>query len=227
MQDNEKPVADDDISEDINSFIQKHRRSIFATAGVLALAIVVVIVVISAMSTLNKKAVAVAEELNERYESLRSSITEDGKAGDVAALIADIEAFAGKKSGYAAGRAWAISARIHGEKKEWVEAENAWVRSAQAAAKTYLAPLSWFNAGVAAEEQGKTEEAIEHYTKAVSADAGFSSAPRAQFSIGRLLETSEDNAGAIAAYREVISRWPNDTAWHNLALSRIIALESR
>jgi tetratricopeptide (TPR) repeat protein len=227
MQTNEKPAANNGVGEGLTNFIQKHRKSIYVAVGALALALLAVVAFISTRSVLNKKAITAVEELGSRYESLSNSITEDDADGKIAALLADTKSFAGKKSGYAAGRAWSIAAGIHGEKKEWDEAENAWVQAAGAAAKTYMAPLAWFNAGAAAEEQEKTEEAIGHYTNAVSSAEGFASAPRAQFSIGRLLETREDDTGAIAAYRALVARWPNDAVWTNLAQSRIILLETK
>jgi tetratricopeptide (TPR) repeat protein len=243
MQKNEKPAANDDAGEGVNSFIQKHRKSIYIAAGTVVVALLAVVITVSVMSMLNKKAITAVEELGDRYESLRSFITasanaaadassddaaaDEVAAGDVATLLADIKSFAGKKSGYAAGRAWSIAAAIHSEKKEWDEAENAWIQAAQAAKKTYMVPIAWFNAGAAAEEQGKTEAAVSHYTNAVSSDEGFASAPRAQFAIGRLNETLENNEEAIAAYRALIDRWPNDTVWTNLAQSRIILLESK
>jgi len=53
----------------------------------------------------------------------------------------------------------------------------------------------------------------------------FPAAPRAQFSVGRLRESLNEDEKAIEAYRAVISSWPNDQVWTNLARSRIIALE--
>jgi tetratricopeptide (TPR) repeat protein len=114
---------------------------------------------------------------------------------------------------------------IRSEQKNWPEAETAWAASANAAPKIYLAPLAWFNAGAAAEEQGKTVEAIDYYTKSIAAPSGFSAAPRAQFSVGRLRESLGETAAAIEAYRAVISGWPYDQVWVNLAYSRIIMLE--
>jgi tetratricopeptide (TPR) repeat protein len=112
---------------------------------------------------------------------------------------------------------------IHSDKKDWPETEAAWAAAAKAAKKTYLVPLALFNAGAAAEEQGKTEEAIGYYTSALNAD--FSDAPRAQFAIGRLQESQGDNTAAIESYRAVVSGWPYDQVWPSLAHSRIIALE--
>ena len=221
------------VSDGINEFVQKYRKPIFVSAGVVLLALLAFIAALSIMDILNGKAISVVEELNGRYETLHPSITEEYSAVDVEALLADLEAFARKNSGaaaimkpgYAGGKAWSIIGSIHSDRKEWPEAETAWASAAKAAKKTYLAPLAFFNAGVAAEEQGKTEEAIEYYSSSLADAADFPGAARAQFAVGRLREALGDNAAAIEAYRAVISGWPYDMVWPSLAHSRIIALE--
>jgi tetratricopeptide (TPR) repeat protein len=211
----------------INEFIQKNRKPIFVSFSVLFLLFVGFIVAFSLLGALRKKAISEVEGLNARYEALRFTIAEESSAADVEALLGDLEAVAKKTSGYAGGRAWAIIAGIHGDKKEWAEAEAAWTSAAKAAAKTYLASAAWFNAGAAAEEQGRVDEAVGCYTQSLANTEAFPAAPRAQFAIGRLKEAQGDHAAAIAAYREVISKWSYDTVWNNLAQSRIIALEAR
>lgn len=224
----EKPSAARNVSpsDRINEFVQKHRRPIFASAGLLLLSLIVFIAVLSVMDVLRGKAISAVEELGSRYETLRPTIAEEFSAVDVEELIADLEAFARKNSGYAGGRAWAIVAAIHSEKKDWEACEAAWASAASAARKTYLVPLAWFNAGAAAEEQGKAEEAIGHYASSLSMSADFPGAARAQFAIGRLQESQGDTQAAIDAYQAVISGWPSDRVWPSLARSRIIVLEA-
>ncbi|MCL2127651.1 MAG: tetratricopeptide repeat protein [Treponema sp.] len=213
--------------ERINEFIQKHRKPIFVSAGAIVLLLAICIAAFFIMDVVRGKAIEAVEELNTRYEALRPSINEEYSAEDLASLIADLEAFAKRNTGYAGGRALAIAGGIYSEKKEWAEAEAAWASAAKAAGKNYLTPVAWFNAGAAAEEQGKTEDAIAYYTSSITFPAGFAAAPRAQFSIGRLLESLNDEAAAIEAYRAVISGWPQDAVWNNLAHSRIVALEAK
>jgi tetratricopeptide (TPR) repeat protein len=183
------------------------------------------------MDFLRGKAVSAVEDFNTRYESLKASETSGDLVDDtdngLEKLLADLEAFAKKTSGYAGGKAWALVATIYGEKKDWAEAGTAWAAAAKAARKTYLGPLALFNAGAAAEEQGKIEEAVNYYTSSLDTTVVFPTAPRAQFAIGRLQETQNENAAAIEAYRAVISGWPYDRTWVNLAQSRIIVLEAK
>ena len=214
------------IGEGINSFIQKHRKPIYITAGAVLVLLLLCIAAFSLMDVFRGKAISAVEELSVRYEDLQGSINEDYSSVDTATLLDDLEKFVKKNSGYSGSRAWTLIARIHGDRKEWSEAETAWIAAAKAAGNTYLAPVAWFNAAVAAEEQGKNEEAITYYSSSISSPAGFPSASRAQFSIGRLREVLNEDEEAITAYRAVITGWPHDTTWTNLAHSRIIALET-
>jgi tetratricopeptide (TPR) repeat protein len=216
----------ENVNERFNDFAQKNRTAIFIVLGVLALILVGFIGVFSISSAMRNKAIAEAEELAEKYNSLQPQNAEEAMSYEMESLLAEIKSFASSAPGYAGARAWALAAAVHGERKEWEEAEEAWAAAAASAKKTYLAPVAWYNAGGAAEEQGKTEEALKYYQKSVDIPADFPGAPQAQFSIGRLLEGEGDISGAIDAYRNVISGWSYDTVWKNLAHSRIIALES-
>jgi tetratricopeptide (TPR) repeat protein len=214
------------INEVINNFIQKNRKAIFVSLGLIALGVVVFITVLGIMDGDRKKAIARMEELNRRYEALRFDINEESKAAELAELLQDLNSFAEKTSGYAGGRAWSIIGSIHADKKEWAGAEQAYTSAAKAAAKTYLAPVSYFNAAAAAEEQENFAGAVELYTRAVAQSGIFPAAARAQFAIGRLQEALENRQAALEAYRGLVAGWPADAVWTNLAWSRIIFLES-
>jgi tetratricopeptide (TPR) repeat protein len=215
------------LSESINEFIQKNRKPIFIVAVSMLVLLFAVIAAFSVMDMFRNKAIAAVEDFNGRYETLLPSINEEYSQDDVTSFIEELTAFAKKNSGFPGGRAWLLIAGIHTEKKEWAEAEAAYAEAAKSAGKTYLAPLAWFNAAAAAEEQGKTAEAIDYYGSSLTTTAVFSAAPRAQFSIGRLHETLNEDEKAIEAYRAVISNWSYDQVWTNLARSRIITLETK
>jgi tetratricopeptide (TPR) repeat protein len=215
------------IGEKINEFVQKHRKPIYISMGAVVVLLIVGIATLSLMDFLRNRAISEVEGFTSRYENLLSSIAEVPPNSEVAALLADLEAFAKKNSGYAGGKAWSLIGTIRSEQKDWPQAEVAWVAAAKAARKTYLGPLALFNAGAAAEEQGKTNEAIEYYSSSLDSTVIFPAAPRAQFAIGRLRESLNENTAAIEAYNAVISGWPYDQTWANLAHSRIIFLEAK
>jgi tetratricopeptide (TPR) repeat protein len=223
QNENVKPVT---LNERVNEFVQRNRKPIFVVAGLIVLSVFGVIGTLSIMDALRGRAINTVEGVDgfaDRYEKLLPSITEDYSAIDVEELLADLESFAKKNSGYAGGRVWSIIGSIYGDKGDWAGAETAWAAAAKKAKGTYLVPLAYFNAGAAAEEQGKTETAIEYYTSSLATD--FPGAARAQFAIGRLQEALNDTEAAIEAYRTIISQWPHEGVWISLAHSRIIDLE--
>jgi tetratricopeptide (TPR) repeat protein len=221
------PTANENvnINEAVNNFVQKNRKAIVVIIGIIVLAAAVFIAVISILDMVQKKAIGRVEELNRRYETLRFDINEASKETELADLLGDLTEFAEKNSGYAGGRAWSIIGSIHADKKEWAEAEKAYTGAAKAAAETYLAPVSYFNAAAAAEEQENFPGAVELYTKCVAHAGVFPAAARAQFAIGRLQEVLENREAALEAYRGLVAGWPSDAVWTNLAQSRIIFLE--
>ncbi|MCL2762479.1 MAG: tetratricopeptide repeat protein [Treponema sp.] len=248
MQKAQKTTEKVSTGERINEFIQNHRKPIFIIAGAVVVLLVASIAGISLADVLRANAIAAVEELGNRYADMRSAVIAEYEAvtaaqeeteeaaetteenpiySELAALLDDLTFFASKKSGYAGGRAWSILGIIYSDTKNWEEAETAWANAAKTARKTHLAPHALFNAGVAAEEQGKTEQAITYYSGSLSAAVDFAAAPRAQFAIGRLQESLGEDAAAIAAYQAVIANWSYDRVWVNLAHSRIIALEAK
>jgi tetratricopeptide (TPR) repeat protein len=217
--DNDEPLT---FTERLSDFLQRKVLAIGAIGVVAILVILIAVFIIG--EALQTKALTQVEEFTRRYETLLPLITDESKATDVQALLDVLSAFAPKHSGYTGARGYSLLASIYAEQKNWAEAENAWAAGAKAGAKTYLEPVCLFSAAVAAEEQGNIAGAIERYTQCVAFADTFPAAPRAQFSIGRLLEGQGSKDAAIAAYREIPSKWPSDAIWANLAQSKIIFL---
>jgi lipopolysaccharide biosynthesis regulator YciM len=215
------------INERINDFFSTHRRKIIiCLAGIVVLA--AGFIAHSAIDeAFNKQNTAALEEFGRRYETLRFDINEPGREEEVKTLLGDLEKFAKGGRGYAGGRAWSLAAAIHADRKEWAEAGDLWIRAAEAAADTYLEPVSLFQAAVAAEWREDTASAIDLYARCASSK-NFPSAARARFSIGRLEESRNNRDAALEAYRGVAaSAYAGETVWINLAQSRIIYLETK
>jgi tetratricopeptide (TPR) repeat protein len=146
------------------------------------------------------------------------------QSSELAVLLEDIAEFEKHNSGFAAARAYSLSAIINTDHKNWAVAEEKWVKAAEAAPKSYLAPIAIYNAAVAAEERENTETAIAYYTRAAGYGDSFPASARAQFSVGRLEESRGNKDLAIAAYRNLLAKWPDDSVWPNLAQNRLIIL---
>ena len=228
MQNNSTQTNQSDKFVDkINDFVQRNRKVILIIIIFLVIGITGTVVFISLNDYFNKKAIEEVEEFDLRLSELNDEINEEHRADEVNALLADLNAFAKNKSGFAGSKAWSNIGKIHADRKEWQQAEAAWRYAAKTGAKTYLGPVAFFNAAAAAEEQGKFEEAIELLNSCISHKFEFPSAPRAQFSIGRLNEKLNNIPAAIEAYRAVMINWSHISVWANLAQSRITALEVR
>ncbi|MCL2266162.1 MAG: tetratricopeptide repeat protein [Treponema sp.] len=220
-------------SEKLNEFFSKNRKGILVITGVVIFLLIGLIAFFVISDNLEKKAIAGIEELNEKYEELYYNINDDEHSAEVNSLLAELETFAGNKKGFAASKAWSLTASIHSGREDFSKAEEAWVKSAQTGEKTYLGPIAYFQAAIAAEKQNRLEKAIEYLTKCTSHSFEFPDGPRAQFNIGRLYEQLGNKPLAIEAYRALLLnyQWEYDTMnpvnlfWHNLARDRIIILE--
>ena len=225
------------FGDKIDNFVKNNRKVILTTLSILVILFVGTITFIFISDATEKREIEEVEELNTRFEALlpvqhRNFLeAEDFHSHDIDVLLADLETFLEKSSiftrgmGFARSRAWFITAQIHSGREDWSLAESAWISSAQAGARTYLAPLALFNGAAAAEEQGNLEQAIELLQQSISGSFEFPMAARAQFSIGRLYEQQGNIPAAIEAYRAVLINWPNMPVFPNMARSRIISLE--
>jgi tetratricopeptide (TPR) repeat protein len=216
-----------DIGEKLIEFIEKYRKAILVSIGILVVLFFGLVIFISLHGVFQKKAITEVEELSARFDELRFSMEDESKTADITILLADLEIFVKNKGGYPGSKAWSMIAQIYSGRKDWQNAKDAWLSATKTGNKTYLAPISLFNAAVAAEEQGNIDEAIELLEKCISHPFEFPAAPRAQFAIGRLYEKQDNYPAAIEAYRTVLANWQDVPVWQQLARSRITAITIR
>jgi tetratricopeptide (TPR) repeat protein len=218
----EKKQDEVELIAKVSGFIQRNRVVFLVCLIVAVVALAAFITVTGVLHSLDTKSMSQLETLNQQYESLRFDIADTSKDADVQALLNELVLFASGHKGYASARAYSIAAGVHSDRKNWAEAEKAWADAVFAAKGMYLEPVAVYNQAIALEEQNNTQGAIDLFIKA-AAFTGFPGASRAQFNIGRLRERLNKEA-AIEAYRNLLSKWPNDEVWTSLAESRIIAL---
>jgi len=222
------------IGDKINDFVQKNRKQIFITLGVLVVLLAGTIVFFVIKDSMDKKAIAEVHELTEKFDQLRLNGESDYFSSEMNSLLTETLEFAGKNRGFSGSKAWSIAGYIYSARENWTQAEEAWASSARTGSKTYLAPIAYFQAAVCAEAQNKLEQAIDYFQQSISHSFEFPDAPRAQFNIGRLYEELGNNSAALAAYRAVLINWPWERSetisqslyiWQNLARNQIIKLE--
>ncbi|MDR0719496.1 MAG: tetratricopeptide repeat protein [Treponema sp.] len=219
------------FNDKLNDFLQKNRKGMVVCLALILAAVAVFVVFSAVTENTNEKALSKVEDFIRRYEALRIFITSENpedaaKKADVETLIQDLAAFESRATGYAAARAYALSAGIYGDQKNWAEAEKAWLDAAKAGAKTYFEPIALFNAASTMEEQGNLAAAVETYNQILrSFSDTFPQAARVQFAVGRLQEEQGSKDAALEAYKALIGKWPSDPVWSNLAHDRILVLE--
>ena len=212
-------------SDKIAGFLQKYRIAFLVFIVLIAAGIAGTTVFFIVRDVLEKKAIAAVEVFEQRKNNL-GHIEDTGKSAEAEALLNEINAFSPTTFGYAAARSYSLAADIHFSFSEWDKAEENWVKAAKKAPKIYLAPLSLFNAAVAAEEQKKWETSIDYYSQSLEYSGINPAAARARFNIGRIHETLNDKTKAAEAYRDLIEKNSNSN-WAKLAQSRIIFLENK
>jgi len=220
--------SDVTMAEKLIEFIQKNRRLLFV--GFIAIAVILIgsIVGLAVQERFRANAFMRIDEFEQRYQALRPYIGSEEieaalRQGEITALLEELAVFAARSSGFAAARAHNMRAEIFERQERWQQAEGAWAAAAHATPASYFAPISLFNAAVAAEERGDLESALSLYARALAHDYP-PVAIRAQFAIGRIHDARNDREAALAAYQNLLSRWPHDPLFSNLAQSRIILL---
>jgi tetratricopeptide (TPR) repeat protein len=217
------------LNEKIGDLIQKNRMRLLVALGAIVLIIAGFIIFSVVKEKTLSNALSKLDALSHRYEALSASISGEeemsvSQLSELAVLVVEITEFENHNSGFAAARAYSISANINMDQKNWLLAEEKWLKAAEAAPKSYLAPIAIYNAAVAAEEQENIEKAIAYYSRAAGYGDSFPASARAQFSVGRLEESRNNRDLAISAYRNLLAKWPDDPIWPNLAQNRLLIL---
>jgi len=122
------------MSDRIINFLQKSRKPLLISVIVIVIAIVAAGVVLTVLENARNKSIVAVETLALQYDEIRVGTDEAKKETDTLSLIKDLEAYSSSNKSYAGGRSLSILAGIRADRKEWAEAETAWL----AAAKTML-----------------------------------------------------------------------------------------
>ncbi|MFW5776903.1 MAG: tetratricopeptide repeat protein [Spirochaetota bacterium] len=206
------------------AFLTRHRTTIMITVGVIVVAVVALIIVLSVQNTRTERSLAAVDELREDFDDWLESDAQaqeaayDLLAEDAASII---DSYPGT---YAAARARLIEANALVELERWEEAAGIFLEVAEGTSDTYLAPVSLMDAAIALEHAGDSDRALViHQRLADEYGDNTAEVPRALFSIGRLNEQADRVADAAEAYRRLIDDYPA-SSWTNLARNRIITL---
>jgi len=212
------------FGDTISVFFQRNRKGIFISLILVASGVLFLIGFFAVRNVMEKKAIAAIETLEQKKNDL-GIIDNSNFTPEVQELLDELITFGHSTFGYAAARAFYIAGDIYFSIEQWEKAEEIWLISAEKGSKFYLGPFSYFNAAIAAEEQGKLEKALEYYDNSLAFSGIFPAAARARFNIGRIHEERNENEKAAEAYRLLIEIVPNSN-WARLAHNRIIFIEN-
>ena len=212
------------LGERINLFLARNWR----------LALVIFIIVVVAMSgilifekiyegRLNSSAI-LAEDIQDSFEEWMRELPEDRNSDEVMSLID--QALNEYPRLFAAQRALFTRALIAVEQEQWEDASKDFIKLAETWEKSYLAPISLFNAASVMEELGDIEDAKRAYSEIIDSYSTTSAdVPEALFNLGRIAEVEDDIDTAIENYKQIAVLFP-DSQWTNLSKSRILAIEA-
>ena len=208
----------------IIGFLTKFRIPMIIVGGAVLVTVAALLVVLSVQNAREERSLVAVETLEQDFADW-TRLEDDQKQSALAELemqaAAVIDEFG---TGYAAVRATLLVGQAYSSLERWADAAAEFEQAAVLAEGNYLGAVALMDAAIAAENNGDTATALSLYQQLL-VDYGDSSpeAPRAAFSVARILETTDRIAEAADAYRSLIDNYPASN-WTNLARNRIISL---
>lgn len=223
---NEKDVTEKKtVSDVISNFLTKYGK-IFV---IIILVLIFAAVALGIVNVFTNKAAIknfdALDEITYAFTTARESLSGDELAEKETELVEKAILLAEANKGKAVGaRAYMFAADVEFQKKNYEAAKSAWINAAESSKKSYVSALSYYNAAVACEELADNESAIKYYGLAIE-NPDFALKSKAMFNLGRVQESVEAYADAIATYNKLCDENPDDS-YAQLAKSRVIALQA-
>ena len=210
-------------SAKLNGFLEKNRKPVLITFIVVLVLVIGFVAGAIIVSTTSKKDLAAVEAY---YYDLMDTSTdlEDSEIKKRATECVENLAPYTKKGGIAGVRANMLSAELTYILADYESSISYYDAAIAKGKKSYTAPICMYNKASCYEELGKLDEAAESY-RAAAEFKDFAMITHAYFSLGRVLEAKGDYSGAVQAYTSAKEAFSDDE-WTNLAITRIIALQS-
>ncbi len=211
------------ISFKVSRFLGQNKVILSVIVLVLVLALVAMLIFNAVYTSNLSKRLDQIDKATSSYSELLAEDPEgDGYKSGMETLKTTLKGLSRGKD-YPSLKAQYMLATIAYEEKDFQSALDGFVTIYQAKKDTYLAPLSLFNAAVAAEDMGDDDLALEYYTK-VWDEYGTDApeAPKALFNQARLQGKQNQNELAKATYQQLIDQFPT-SEYSKLAQTAILS----
>jgi TolA-binding protein len=165
------------------------------------------------------------ETAQETFSSWQSETDATKKAALEKTLLDQLATAISRYSGqYGAQRGLFIRAELHFTNKAWDSAIADYQALAARFPKSYLAPISLFNAAICYEEKGDVDKAQKLYVQVYESFPSATVAPRAIFDAARLDESKSLWSAAQAKYQSLDTLY-SQSVWDRIAKNRLIELK--
>ena len=219
----EKKFEKATASERLSQFMLKYRMQIIILTAVIVTGIVAYGVSAAVVSSLTAKGISFVDTVEYEFTKDSDSLSDaeiETRRGDAMTKLTPYLS----KGGIVGVRANMLAADITYARKDYAAAKSYWSAAASKGAKSYTAPLAYYNMAVCDENTGNLTDAAANYGKA-SDVKDFPLASHARFSEARTYEALGDYKKASEAYTKLTANALGD-AWTNLAETRLIALKA-
>ena len=219
----EKKFEKATASERLSQFMLKCRMQIIILTAVIVTGIVAYGVSAAVVSSLTAKGISFVDTVEYEFTKDSDSLSDaeiETRRGEAMTKLTPYLS----KGGIVGVRANMLAADITYARKDYAAAKSYWSAAASKGAKSYTAPLAYYNMAVCDENTGNLAEAAANYGKA-SGVKDFPLASHARFSEARTYEALGDYKKASEAYTKLTAAARAD-AWTNLAETRLIALKA-
>lgn len=219
----EKKFEKATAGERLSQFMLRHRMPIIVSLAVVIAAIVVYGISAAVVSSSRAKGISFVDTIEYELTNDSASLSDaeiESKRSDAMTKLTPYLA----KGGVVGVRANMIAAGIAYGRKDYAAAKSYWTAAAAKGAKSYTAPLAYYNMAVCDENIGNLADAAASYGKAADVK-DFPLASHARFSEARTYEALGDYKKASESYAKLSAGALGDV-WTNLAETRLIALKT-
>ena len=219
----EKKFEKATAGERLSQFMLRHRMPIIVFAAVVVAAIVVYGISAAVVSSSRAKGISFVDTVEYDLTNDSASLSDAEIESKRSDAMTKLTPYLGR-GGIVGVRANMLAAGIAYGRKDYATAKSYWTAAAAKGAKSYTAPLAYYNIAVCDENTGNLADAAAGYGKAAD-EKDFPLASHARFSEGRVYEALGDYKKASESYAKLSASALGD-AWTNLAETRLIALKA-